>query len=225
MRCSKAQVLINDHIDHLLDRRKVQKLEGHLQKCPRCRDLLAEMLSMVNKAKQLEMTPPSPPYEDLWPAIRNKIEGKHRNAAIRLPEKRPFSGFSLYPARLAYAVSTLLIAIILVSLFYYRFPFIRNEKNDLGENELDHFKVAEQHYQAAIETLDKAISDRSAKLSPELAAVFKTNLEIIDDSIRACQAVMGEHPENRVANAHLLICYRKKMELLNEIKNITMQSG
>jgi predicted anti-sigma-YlaC factor YlaD len=222
MRCSQAQILINDHVDHLLDRRKVEKLEGHLQKCPRCRDLLAEMLSMVNEAKQLEMTPPS---EDLWPAIRTKIEGKHREAAIRLREKRPFSGFSRYPARWAYAVSTLLVTIILVSLFYYGFPFIRNEKNDLGENELDHFKVAEQHYQTAIEALDKAISDRSAKLSPELAAVFKTNLEIIDNSIRACQAVMGEHRENRVANAHLLICYRKKMELLNEIKNITMQSS
>jgi len=222
MRCSQAQILINDHVDNLLDRRKVQKLEGHLQKCPHCRDLLAEMLSMVSEAKQLKMPPPS---EDLWPAIRNKIEGKHRNAVIHLPQKRPFFSFSRYPARLAYAVSTLLAVIILVSLFYYRFPFIRSEKNDLEENELNHFKVAEQHYQSAIEALDKAISDRSAKLSPELAAVFKQNLEIINNSIRACQAAMGEHPENRVANAHLLICYRKKMELLNEMKNITMQSG
>jgi hypothetical protein len=222
MRCSKARILINDHVDHLLEREQVQKLEGHLQKCPRCRDLLAEMMSVVNEAKQLEIIPPS---EDLWPAIRNKIEGKNRKAVIRLPEKRPFFGFSLYPARLAYAVSTLLAAIILVSLFYYGLPFIRNGKNDLSKNELDNFKVAEQQYQAAIEALDKAISDQKAKLSPELAAVFKTNLEIIDDSIRACRAAMGKRRENRVANAHLLICYRKKMELLNEIKNITMQSG
>lgn len=222
MRCSKAQILINDHVDHLLDRRNVEKLEGHLQKCPRCRDLLAEMLSMVNEAKRLEMPPLS---EDLWPAIRNKIEGKHRIPVIRLPEKRSFFGFSRYPARLAYAVSTLLAVIILVSLFYYNFPFIRSVKNDLEESELNHFKVAEQHYQSAIEALDKTISDQSAKLSPELAVVFKQNLEIINNSIRACQAAMGEHPENQLANAHLLICYRKKMELLNEMKNITMQSG
>jgi hypothetical protein len=222
MRCSKAQILINDHVDHLLDDRKVQKLEDHLQKCTRCKDLLAEMLSMVKEAKQLEMTPPS---EDLWPAIRNKIERKHRNVIIRLPEKRPFFGFSLYPARLAYAVSTLLAAIILVSLFYYGIPFFRNGKNDLSKNELENFKVAEQQYQAAIEALNKAISDQKAHLSPELAEVFKTNLEIIDNSIRACQVAMGKRRENRVANAHLLICYRKKMKLLNEIKNAMMQSG
>jgi hypothetical protein len=222
MRCSKAQILINDYIDHLLDRRQVEKLEGHLQKCSRCRDLLAEMLSMVNEAKQLKTATLS---EDLWPVIRNKIEGKHREAVILLPEKRPFFSFPRYPVRWAYAVSTLLVAIILISLFYYGLPFIRNEKNDLGKNELDHFKVAEQQYQAAIQALDKAISDQKVQFTPELAAVFKTNLEIIDDSILACQAAIGEHPKNQVANAHLLICYRKKMELLNDMKNIAMQSG
>jgi len=222
MRCSKARILINDHVDHLLDNRKVQKLEGHLQKCPRCRDLLAEMISMVNGAKQLEIIPPS---EDLWPAIRNRIERKHRNVFIRLPEKRPFFGFSLYPARLAYAVSTLLAAIILVSLFYYGLPFIRNGRNDMSKEELDHLKVAEQNYQTAIIDLDKAISDQKAQLSPELAEVFKTNLGIIDDSIRACRVAMGQHRKNRMANLHLLMCYRKKMELLNEIKNVMMQSG
>ena len=222
MRCSKAQILINDHIDHLLDKKQVQKLEGHLQKCQRCRDLLAEMMSMVNEVKQLEVILPS---EDLWPAIRNKIEGKHRKAAIQLQGKRPFFGFSRYPARLAFGVSTLLAAIILVSLFYYGLPFIRNERNDLRESELDHFKVEEHQYQTAIETLIQAISNQKTQLSPELATVFKQNLEIIDNSIRACQAAIGEHRENRVANAHLLICYRKKIELLNEMKNITMQLG
>jgi hypothetical protein len=222
MRCSKAQRLINDHVDHLLDSRKVQKLEGHLQKCPHCRDLLVEMRSMVSEAKQLEIIPLS---EDLWPAIRNKIEEKHRAAVIRLPGKRPFFGFSLYPVRLAYVISTLLAAVILVSLFYYGLPFIRNGKNDLNKKELDHLRVEEQNYQAAIIALDKAISDQNVKLSPELATVFETNLGIIDDSIRACQAAVGKDRENRVANLHLLMCYRKKMELLNEIKNVMMQSG
>jgi hypothetical protein len=164
-------------------------------------------------------------YEDLWPAIKNRIERKDRKAVIRLREKRPFFGFSLYPAHLAYAVSTLLAVIILVSLFYYGLPFIRNGKNDLSKNELENLKVAEQQYQAAIEALDKAISDQKAQLSPELAAVFKANLEIIDNSIHACRVAMGERRENRVANLQLLMCYRKKMELLNEMKNISMQSG
>ena len=222
MRCSKAQKLINDHVDHLLDNRKVQKLEGHLRKCTHCRDLLVEMRSMVSEAKQLEIIPLS---EDLWPAIRNKIEEKHGAAVVRQPGKRPFFGFSLYPVRLAYAISTLLAAVILVSLFYYGLPFIRNGKNDLNKKELDHLRVEEQNYQAAIIALDKAISDQNIKLSPELATVFKTNLGIIDDSIRACQAAMGKDRENRVANLHLLMCYRKKMELLNEIKNVMLQSG
>jgi hypothetical protein len=222
MRCSKAQILINDHVDHLLERTQVQKLEGHLQKCPHCRDLLADMLSMADEAKQLELIPPS---EDLWPVIKDKIEGKYKKAVIRLPEKKPFFGFSLYPARLAYGVSTFLAAIILVSLFYYGVPFTRNGRNDLSKNELDHLKSAGQDYQSAIEALDNAVSDQKVQLGPELAAVFKTNLEIIDNSIRACQVAMEKRREDRVANLHLLICYRKKLELLNEMKNMTMQMG
>ena len=162
MRCSHAQILINDHIDHLLDGRQVRKLEGHLQKCTRCRNLLAEMISMVNEVKQLEVIPPS---EDLWPSIKKQITEKDRKAAIQLQGKRPFFGFSIYPARLVYAISTLLAAIILVSLFYYGLPFIRNERNNLRENELDYFKVAEQHYQTAIEALNQAISSQKAQLT------------------------------------------------------------
>ena len=222
MRCSQAQILINDHIDHLLDNKKIEKLEGHLQKCSRCRNLLAEMVSMVGEVKQLEVIPIS---EDLWPSIKRQIIEKDRKEVIRLQGKRPFFGFSRYPVRLAYAVSTLLAVIFLVSLFYYRLPFIRNERNELSKNELENFKLAEQEFQTSIAALDKAISDLNVKLNPELATVFKQNLEIIDNSIRACQSAMSGHRENRVANLHLLICYRKKLELLNEMKNITMQSG
>ena len=215
MRCSQAQRLINDHIDNLLERRQVQKLEGHLQKCPRCRNLLIEMVSIVNEAKQLETIQPS---EDLWPAIKEKIPGKDRKAIIRPQERRPLFGLIPYPAGLTFAVSALLAAIILVSLFYYGFPLIRNGENDPEKIALNHLKEAEQHYQFAIDALNRAISDQKAKLGPELTAVFKRNLEIIDDSIRACQEAINASPENRVANAYLLICYRKKLELLNEIK-------
>ena len=90
---------------------------------------------------------------------------------------------------------------------------------------MNHFREAEQHYRSAIDALNQAISDQNAKLSPELSAVFKKNLEIIDDSIRACQVAIAEYPKNQEANDYLMLCYRKKIKLLNEIKSLTMQSG
>lgn len=221
MRCSKAQRLISDYVDHLLGSRQIRELEDHLQKCQRCRAVMDEMLSIVNGAKHLEITPPA---EDLWPAIRNQIEQKQKKAAMERPEKKPFFGFSIYPARLAYGTGALLAGILLVSLIYYGLPLIDGggNSNNLSKNELAQLELAGRHYQTAIDDLDKAISDQKARLNPELAAVFEQNLKIIDDSIRACKAAMEDHRENRVANLHLLICYRKKVELLNEMKNTAM---
>ena len=43
MRCTKAQKLINDHIDNLLDTGQARYLENHLERCGNCRALLADV--------------------------------------------------------------------------------------------------------------------------------------------------------------------------------------
>jgi hypothetical protein len=215
-------MLISDHVDHLLESEQARELEGHLQGCPRCRDLFAEMLSLRNEARQLEIAPPP---EDLWPAIRDRIEEKHRKPVARLTEKKPLFSFAPHPSRLFYGAGAVLAAVILVSLFYYKIPFLTNERYNPDKNQLGQFELAERQYQAAIETLDKAISDQRARLNPEMAGVFRANLEIIDGSIRACRVALREHPGNQLANVHLLMCYRKKVELLNEMSSMTMQLG
>jgi hypothetical protein len=55
--------------------------------------------------------------------------------------------------------------------------------------------------------------------------VFRENLEIIDNSIRICQAAIQEHPGDKAANALLMACYRKKIDLLNEIRDLAMRAG
>lgn len=222
MRCSKAQILISDHVDHLLEGKQARELEDHLHGCPRCRDLLAEMRSLQSEARQLEVAPPS---EDLWPAIRDRIEEKRRKPVTRLSQKKPLFGFTPRPFRLVYGAGAVLAAVIFVSLFFHKIPFLTNERYGPNENQSGQFELAERQYQAAIEALDEAISGKRARLTPEMAGVFRANLKIIDGSIRACRVVLREHPGNRVANAHLLICYRKKMELLNEMKSMVMQLG
>ena len=88
-----------------------------------------------------------------------------------------------------------------------------------------HFQEAENHYQMAIKSLNKNMPDYEAKLPPELAEVFNENLKIIDQSIQVCQAAIREHPDNEAATALLMTCYKKKIELLNEIRNLAMQAG
>ncbi|RJQ85946.1 MAG: zf-HC2 domain-containing protein [Desulfobacteraceae bacterium] len=221
MRCSKVQRLISDYIDDLLESRQVQELELHLQRCQRCSGVLDEMRSIVNGAKGLKMAAPA---ENLWPAIRDGVERKRKKPFIRMPGKKPFFGFPLHPARPAYAAGAVLAVVFIVSVLYYGLPFIQQGSSGhaLSKDEQDQLQLAGQHYQAAIDALAKAVSDQKTTLNPEIAAVFDENLKIIDDSIRACKAALKERQDNRVANLHLLICYRKKVELLNELRNVEM---
>ena len=220
MKCSKAQRLISDHVDNLLETGQVRDLKSHIKDCPACRELFIDMGSIVKSAKELE---PVLPSENLWPAVKRQVLKEIRKD--KLPVKSLFRDFFIHSRGPVFALSTLMAVFILIPLIYYIFPRSGVMNNDPEIAALNHFRIAEQHYQSAIKSLDRAIETRSPELSPELDTVFKKNLEIIDDSIRICRAAVEQHPENPEANRLLLICYTKKIELLNEIKDIAVQTG
>ncbi len=222
MRCTKAQKLISDHIDNLLDGRKLQKLDAHLKGCPLCSNVLEEMELMVNGAKQLSSGSPS---EDLWPAIKNQMAHEKRKTVFKYTWKDMGIGFFQYPAKQAFSFATIFIIVGMVSLFYFASPFNQNDTNMPESAALTHFKEAEAHYQLAIKALNHVILDKETTLPPELLEVFKNNLAIIDNSIMNCQAVIRDHPENIEANNYLLICYKKKMDLLNDMRDLIMRSS
>ena len=219
MKCSSAQKLINDHIDGQLAAGQIRRLESHLERCANCMDIFLDMGSIVNNAKRLDTLDPS---EELWPAIKRQVLKKNREA--RTQKKGLFGNFPLHARGPAFALSTLLVIMLMIPILYYGIPHMRNANNDPEKIALNNFKIAERQYQSAIDALDRAIEARNVKLSPELAAVFKKNLAIIDNSIRICKKSIDKYPGVRETNKLLLICYRKKIELLNEIKDITMQS-
>ena len=219
MKCSKAQKLINDHIDNLLEPGLVQTLESHLEKCTNCRELFLDMGTIVNNALDLDTPDPS---EDLWPVIKRQVLKKNREAPIQ--DKGLFGHFPVFYRRPAFALSTLLGIILLIPVFYFGLPRFRNADNDKGKTALNSFQIAEKQYESAIEALDRAIGEYYEKLDPELMAVFKKNLAIIDESIRVCKESIDNSSKTQEPNKLLMICYRKKIELLNEIKEITMNS-
>ena len=222
MRCTKAQRLISDHTDKLLNGRQTQALEQHLKECPACTELLNEMQMIAGEAKVMESVMPS---ENLWAGIESQIPKNDRKSRSWPSGIRRFFRFSLYSRELAFSVSGLLAGLVLMTLFYYGTPFIRNDRSIPGQVASNQFKEVDRHYQLAIEALNQAISEQNVELSPELAAVFEENLEIIDDAIRSFRTAMNEYPEDQEANEYLLICYRKKLELLGEMKDLMMRSG
>ena len=219
MKCSKAQKLINDHVNNLLDANLVQVLESHLESCASCRDLFLDMEAIINNAGELDNPDPS---EDLWPVIKRQVLKKSRE--VQMHEKSFFGNFTLYSRGPAFALSTLLVIMLLIPILYYSLPHLRNTGIHIDQPALSGFQIAEQQYQSAIEALDRAIGKQYEKLDPELMAVFNKNLAIIDESIRICKESIDNSAKAQETDKLLLICYRKKIELLNEIKEIAMQS-
>jgi len=224
MRCSQARRLISDYIDNELGNKQTVKLEDHLQNCLQCKDLFNEMRTITSEAKHFEHLSP---HADLWPAIRNRIAKDNHTAGIRISGKRRLDNYFRIPLPAAFPLGAVLASVIIAMFFYYGIPSIQNHEFIKREENpqkvaLIHFKEAEQHYQLAIRALNSAISGRQMGLDPELVEVFRQNLEIIDNSIRICRTTVRTHPDSLDANIYLLACYRKKIGLLNEIRNVTM---
>lgn len=222
MKCAKAQRLISNHTDKLLNGRQTHALGQHLKECPACTELLNEMRMIVREAKNMKSVLPS---ENLWAAIEGEIirnEQKSRNDVDGIGR---FFQFSSYSREWAFSMIGLLAGLVLMTLFYYGIPFIQNDKGIPGQIVSNQFKQVDLHYQLAIEALNQAISEQKVGLSPELTAVFEENLEIIDEAIRSFRTAMNEYPQDQEANEYLLICYKKKLELLGEMKELMMRSG
>lgn len=222
MRCAKAQRYISDHTDKLLDGEQTQALEQHLKECPACKELLDEMQMIAGEAKNMKSVLPS---DNLWISIEGQIHRSARKSRSWPKGIGQFFRFSLYSRELAFSGSGLLAGLVLMTLFYYGIPFIQNDRSIPDQVATDQFEEVDRHYQLAIAALNQAISEQDVKLSPELAAVFDENLEIIDEAIQSFRTTMNEYPEDQEVNEYLLICYKKKLELLGEMKDLMMRSG
>lgn len=222
MKCSQAHKRISEYIDGLLDESAIHQLETHLETCENCTSLLAEMKSFVNQAKRLV---PVQPSENVWLSIRKGLIRKEHQTETKQLQFGALFHFIKTARGLAIASSALLVIIISTVVFYYHIPVLTNDPNDSIKVAQHHFEEAEKHYQMAIKSLNKELTDYEAKLPPDLLTVFNENLEIIDQSIKVCRAAIREHPENEAVNALLMACYKKKVELLNEIRNLAMQAG
>ncbi len=218
MRCSKARKLISEYIDGSLQARKSATLEQHLDVCPDCKHVLEDFKTIVEDAKKLEELSPS---DQTWLKIKAGLKPEEQRVLAFKPQKRAWFGLVFSPPKLKYALSSVVIlalivgAVILGLRYWIGKDFL--DRGDLQKYTLAKLDEAERHYQKAIKALGEAISAQEGKMDPQVAEVFKSNLEVIDSSIMACRQMVLQDPENIDARNYLLSAYREKMNFLNEI--------
>ncbi|MBN2381950.1 zf-HC2 domain-containing protein [bacterium] len=227
MKCQKYEALFNLYLDNELTTEKRRLVEKHLETCPDCREVFESLASLVKLAHELETVQPA---TDDWPALKHALTRSKRNISFSSPWsclRDMFRTFPPFPRFVPFAG----FSVILLTAFLLWFMSPR--PNDQSEHHLEnlhktatlHFEEAEYHYKLAIKSLNQAIDTRKEKLDPQCAQVFERNLTILDDSIRSCQTAIAHNPNNLNAHKYLLICYRKKIELLNEFQTLSAYSG
>lgn len=232
MRCHRAQRDISEYVDGSLSPSREAPLERHLEGCADCRAVLKDFQAIAAQAKGLERhTPP----DRVWLKIRVGLrEERAQNAAQdtqaarapRLAERRPAFSFASPRFRLALA-STLALLVVAAGLLYFRpgRQVMPAEKAALERRTLDKLNEAEWHYQAAIKALSEAASAQKGGLDPQLAQVFRTNLEIVDASIQTCRQAVVRDPRDLQAQNALLTSYKDKVDILREMLSASSSSA
>lgn len=214
MKCLTAKKWISEYIDGELDVAKKAQLDEHCAKCADCQKLMEDFQTISSSAKELDTF--SPP-ENTWGKIQEKMTAEEQEVLTLAPQKQ--SWFSL--PRLSYVLSAVLLVVFLSLVFIYgpRYwsgqavvPELENQQYTLAKLE-----EAEHHYQLAIKALNEAAMAQKEQLDPQVAEVFRANLELIDQSINACRQAVLTDPNDIESRKYLLAAYREKTNLLNVI--------
>jgi predicted anti-sigma-YlaC factor YlaD len=214
MKCLTAKKWISEYIDGDLDATKKTQLDEHCARCADCRKLLEDFQTISRSAKELDTFFPP---ESTWSKIQEKMTTDEQEILRLAPQKQGW--FSL--PRLSYVLSAVLLVVFLSLVFIYgpRYwsgpavvPELENQQYTLAKLE-----EAEHHYQLAIKALNEAAMAQNERLDPQIAEVFRTNLELIDQSINACRQAVLIDPNDVESRKYLLAAYKEKANLLNEI--------
>lgn len=219
MRCAQARRWISDGIDGHLGTKKRAALKEHLQSCPDCQSVLEDLKNVVKKAHELEELSPS---SQAWLRIQSRLKTEAQSDQTPAFEKKKWFDFLLTQPKLKYALSAALLLVIALGLVVLGLRYGKGIFGGVDPQQytLSKLKEAERHYQKAIKALAEAVSVQQEGLDPEVAGIFRMNLEIIDASIAACKRAVLNEPENIEARDYLLYAYSKKLDLLDEMAAI-----
>jgi hypothetical protein len=211
---------ITDYVDDSLSTADRTAVDQHLDGCPACRALIADFLDLRRTAAALEtMEPPS----RTW----SRIEAVISSAGAKRLASRPMTrGHRRTTAWLAAAAA--LVLATAGGLWTIR-ASRRAAETGPGAGAVSarslsdasaiqpievELAQAEQHYQKAINGLEKIANDEKGALDPMTAATLGKNLGVVDQAINESRAALHAQPNSDPARESLLESFRAKVDLL-----------
>ena len=222
MNCQDYRDAIAEFVDGALDPARQRELERHVEGCPACRALVADLKSIQAAAFTLDRIE-LPPH--ILPSLKARLAEEPLPAArgrlLAFPGSRT--------ARLAwFAAAAALIAITTAGILSLRRPDAMHtteqaavatpaaDSDDAVASVQAELQLATEHYEKAIQQLEQIARSENGTLDPQVAAVFQRNLQVIDQAIGESRAALQTQPTSADVQESLFDAMRSKVALLQQ---------
>jgi len=182
---------------------------AHLDGCPRCRGLMADLDAVREGARLFEAEVEPPPR--LWTAIRSQLEAEgvirpRRTWTERLAD---FFPVQLRPALAAAYVAVLVVAATLVSF------------QGVGQLESPLALAPSEQEMAALPAGSSLAAQRAVnslnERNPDMVRSYRESLRTVENVILECEMMIRKDPNDQLAREYLNGAYQQKAELISAI--------
>lgn len=218
MSCDRTAERISDLVDGTLEETTRTQIEAHLESCPSCRALAADLGRIREAAGAL---PPQRPPARVWQQLAERLPA----AAPSPPGTDVDAAFAWNRSLgwLAAAASVVLVA----GSAYWLVPTMSStgsgantstaaDATAVVESIESELEAAEAHYQNAIAGLEQIAQAERETLGPGVAAELQLSMTVLDDAIAESRAALVTEPESQSAQSSLFEALRRKVSLLQD---------
>lgn len=224
MNCRKAHLFINELLDGELREKDRQRLQAHLEKCSRCRELHEELVKIIEKIVPAGQVEPS---DRVWKNLKNRLQAEiipqlqaEATGPVKERTRRGVADMFRAPVpAFKYALATLVLLAFIAGAFflgrYYQKSGQPEPRVASLNSAIQKLQEAEFYYQKAVQSLTQALESYENGLPPEMAEILQANLGLLDRTIDLVRQAVNEQPDNLQVREYLLSAYSSKVSFLN----------
>jgi anti-sigma factor RsiW len=211
--------------DDSLPAEQRQHVEAHVRRCGECSADVARLRALMTRIH--ESLSPVAPVDDLWPAIRDRIET--RKILSMSPTASTSAAAEIAPrgrhtARWLAALGAVAAAAV---LFVVATARERTDQVNRASELAPPDPVAQviqavdsaQAYEVEAQTLLNRLELQRARLRPDAADALQHDLRSIDTAIAELKEAIARDPNNPALRQLLASSYRQKVDLLRRVAN------
>jgi hypothetical protein len=186
--------------------------EAHLQTCPICADLVADLRYIAEQAKLL--VPMEEPAPRVWTGIQKALE--HEGLVRPAGARRGLLGFTNWGPKPWLAGALAMVLIALGILMYRQASSRPNENPEIAA-------VAAPEAAPPVSAEDRQMLEEVAARTPALKATYEENLQRVNAYISDAKRSVEQNPDDEDARQSLIRAYQQKALLYDMALSRSLQ--